>query len=225
MKRQSAKDEIISRVRNALVDVPPGELDSEIPRDYRTKASQSPRSSWRELFTARVREYRAKVTVTDEESLPSVIDSLCRREGVKRIVIAPGFPESWHPPARPEMTVVPELEQPLSHHDLDQCDAVLTSSALAVASTGTIILDGGAGQGRRALSLIPDFHICIVREDQITGDIPAAFDRLNPPTASDPRPITFISGPSATSDIELTRVEGVHGPRNLHVLLVTDSPK
>ena len=100
--------------------------------------------------------------------------------------------------------------------DLDRCDGVISGCAVAIALTGTIILDGGTAQGRRALTLLPDYHLCVVRADQIAGTVAEALTRLDPS-----RPQTWISGPSATSDIELNRVEGVHGPRNLAVLIVS----
>ena len=108
------------------------------------------------------------------------------------------------------------LVEPLSIDDLDQADGVLTGCAVAIADTGTIVLDGDEAQGRRALTLLPDYHLCVVRADQIAATVPEALRRLEPT-----RPLTFISGPSATSDIELNRVEGVHGPRTLEVLIVT----
>ena len=129
------------------------------------------------------------------------------------MVVPDGVPHDWLVADGVER--VPD-SPPLSSDDLDRIDAVLTGCALAIAETGTIVLDGGPDQGRRALTLVPDHHLCVVRADQVVDDVSAAVAALDPR-----RPLTWISGPSATSDIELRRVEGVHGPRHLYVLLVT----
>jgi L-lactate dehydrogenase complex protein LldG len=110
-------------------------------------------------------------------------------------------------------------DSPLSVPELDRLGGALTGCALGIAEVGAFVLDGGEGQGRRALSLVPDLHICVVREDQVVGLVPEAVRKLEEPVRAG-RPLTFVAGPSATSDIELDRVEGVHGPRVLHVILV-----
>ena len=115
------------------------------------------------------------------------------------------------------------LESPLTKAALDATDGVLTGSALAIAETGTVVLDAGLAQGRRILTLLPDYHLCVVREETIFDNVPSAIRALGADARENPRPLTLISGPSATSDIELSRVEGVHGPRTLDVLVVTTS--
>ena len=159
-------------------------------------------------------DYRASVRRVTDADLPAAIGAAMAAIPAHRIVVPSGIPPAWT--AVLAGAVVGD-EPPLAHRDLDAVDAVLTSCAVAIAETGTIVLDGGPGQGRRALSLLPDHHVCIVRAHQIVGDVPEALPRLDAR-----RPLTWISGPSATSDIELQRVEGVHGPRHLIVLIVED---
>jgi L-lactate dehydrogenase complex protein LldG len=185
----SAREEILGRIRTALGDASP----AEVPRDYRrTSTAADPVA----LFCERVSDYRATV----HRNL-DVLPQLC----TGRVLRAPGVELDDAPADSPE----------LSPTDLDEIDTALTGCALAIAETGTIVLDGGELSGRRALTLVPDHHVCIVRADQIVSGVPEAFERLQPG-----RPITFVSGPSATSDIELERVEGVHGPRRLDVVVV-----
>ena len=164
-----------------------------------------------ELFAERVADYRAVVHRVDAEGLAALIGrSLAARQST-RIAVPAGLDPSWLADANVEAV----LDDPqLSHDALDALDGVITSCAVAIAETGTIVLDAGPGQGRRALSLLPDYHLCVVLEQQIVGSVPEALERLDPR-----RPQTWISGPSATSDIELERVEGVHGPRNLEVVI------
>ncbi|MCE1178444.1 MAG: lactate utilization protein C [Micrococcales bacterium] len=157
-----------------------------------------------ELFAERVADYRAIV----ERCAAAGLEEAVRRAVAlaDSVLVAPGLPLDI-PGAR--------VDDGLTASALDIVDAVVTTAAVAIAETGTIVLDHGSGQGRRAITLVPDRHVCIVRADQVVDDVPDALERLDPR-----RPLTWISGPSATSDIELTRVEGVHGPRHLHVILV-----
>ena len=161
------------------------------------------------LFVERVEDYRAVVVRCRPDEVADRV-----REGLAdaaRVVVPAGFPDAWLPDGIDRVADEP----PLTAYDLDEIDAVVTTAALGIAVTGTIVLDHGPGQGRRALSLVPDRHVCVVSADQVVTDVPDAVRRLDPL-----RPLTWISGPSATSDIELDRVEGVHGPRNLHVIVV-----
>jgi L-lactate dehydrogenase complex protein LldG len=159
------------------------------------------------LFAERAADYQAVVSRVAEAD---IADAVARALTGTRYVVPDGVPAEWLPSGVELVRDAPAL----SAAELDATDGVITGCAVAIAETGTIILDHGPGQGRRALTLVPDFHLVVVRADQVAADLPDAFARLDPA-----RPHTLISGPSATSDIELIRVEGVHGPRTLHVLL------
>src|SRR5271165_3192247 len=148
--------------------------------------------------------------------LSQAISDACAARGVKRLVVPADLPDGWAPSG---LTLL--REPGLTNDILEHSDGVLTAAALGIAQTGTIVLDSGPGQGRRAITLLPDYHLCVIRDDQVVGLVPEAVSSLHTAAADSTRPITFISGPSATSDIELNRVEGVHGPRTLEVLLVT----
>ena len=202
----TARDEILGRVRAALADVPGGSPDDEpVPRDYRRTHHDGDLVA---LFAERVADYRAVVRSVSADGLAAAIaDELAGQ----RVVVPVDVPQTWT-----DGLDVRRDEPPLSVAELDAVDAVLTGCALGIAETGTIVLDAGTAQGRRALTLVPDRHVCVVRADQVVADVPGAVAALDPV-----RPLTWISGPSATSDIELQRVEGVHGPRTLIVLLVT----
>ncbi|HEX4760427.1 MAG TPA: lactate utilization protein C [Thermoleophilaceae bacterium] len=194
----SAREEMLGRIREALGAAP---VAPEIPRGYRIAgrvAGGTPELV--ELFCERVADYQATVARTDDERLQDAIVAACASRGSTRVVRAPGGDE-------------------LTPAELDDVDAAITGCALAIAETGTIVLDGGPDSGRRALTLVPDHHICVVRAEQVVADLPDAIERLAD-AAREGRPLTFVSGPSATSDIELERVEGVHGPRKLDVLVV-----
>lgn len=210
-----AKTDILHRIRNAL-----GERRSspEVPRDY-LRASEVSQEALLELFIERVTDYRAAVYRTTEATLKKTISEVCRLRGAETLVVPADLPESWLPPEVGFIRDDSLSNEPLSHEQLSRADGVLSGCALAIAETGTLVLDGGARQGRRALSLLPDLHLCVVFAGQIVGTVPEAVTALKDAAG---RPLTLISGPSATSDIELSRVEGVHGPRTLDILLVAE---
>jgi L-lactate dehydrogenase complex protein LldG len=185
-----------------------------VERAYR-RGSDEPSDTVVARFVERVADYRAEVERVAAASLREAVASACERHGARRLVAPEGVPGA----ARPDGVELLD-DDGLTHADLDSMDAVLTGCAAAIADTGTIVLDGGPDQGRRALTLVPDLHICIVPADRIVASVPEGTARVAAAVAQQHRPITLISGPSATSDIELRRVEGVHGPRRLVVLVV-----
>jgi L-lactate dehydrogenase complex protein LldG len=211
-----AREAMLDRIRTALRDVPPSERpeDVAVDRSYRM-VDPAPRVKLIEEFIERVSEYKAAVHRVAPVELPRAIAEACAARGVKQLVVPADLPQEWAPPG------VTLLREPgLTNEQLERSDGVLTGCAVGIAQTGTIVLDSGPGQGRRAITLLPDYHLCVVRDDQVVGLVPEAVARLRAAAGTPGRPITFISGPSATSDIELSRVEGVHGPRTLEVLMV-----
>jgi L-lactate dehydrogenase complex protein LldG len=213
----TARQEMLQRIRMALRDVPAGEQpqDVAVARDYR-RSETVPREEVVERFVERVAEYKVTVRRIEEDALPQAIAMACTERSVRRLVIPMDLPEHWLPGG----VELLRDDNTLTYEQLDTSDGVLTGCALGIAQTGTIVLDGGAHQGRRVITLLPDYHLCVVYEDQIVNLVPEAIARLGDAVLRQRRPITFISGPSATSDIELNRVEGVHGPRTLDVLVV-----
>jgi L-lactate dehydrogenase complex protein LldG len=213
-----AQDDILRRIKLALRDVPARERPEDVPvaRAYRQAGTAAPEELI-EHFVDRLVDYKARVRRVVEAELPAAIAAACADRGVRQLIAPADLPESWTPAA---IELLRDTGGGLSNEQLDQSDGVLTGCALGIAQTGTIVLDGGPAQGRRVLTLLPDYHLCVVRADQIVELVPEAIVRLGPAVRDERRPITMISGPSATSDIELNRVEGVHGPRTLEVLLV-----
>ena len=205
-----ARTEVLARIRSALG---PDPQVPEVTRGYRTSGEHGPGApELLDLLTDRLVDYKAGVTRCTADELPAAIaEVLSRNAPGRRLVVPPGLPEAWTAGAE-----VLRDTGSTSTAELDTVAGVVTACAVAVAETGTIVLDAGDDQGRRALSLVPDLHLCVVRADQVVQTVPEAVSRLEAT-----RPLTWISGPSATSDIELDRVEGVHGPRTLEVLLVT----
>ncbi|KUL27720.1 LutC/YkgG family protein [Actinoplanes awajinensis] len=193
----NSKDLILGRVRAALRDAP-GPV--EVPRDYR----RSFPAADLEVLVDRLVDYKAEVHRIGEDAIAATVGGLVGGA----VVVPEGLPLSW----RPQGALV---DDDLTPDRIAGAAAVLTAAAVAVAETGTIVLDASPDQGRRIISLLPDVHFVVLRAAQVVASVPEAVARLDPT-----RPLTWISGPSATSDIELNRVEGVHGPRHLHVLLL-----
>jgi L-lactate dehydrogenase complex protein LldG len=172
-----------------------------------------------QLFCERVADYRARVRTAAPDEVAAALAEVAASHGARRLVVPAGIPAPW----RPAGLGLVEDDGRLGARELEQFDGALTAAGLAIAETGTLVLDGGGDQGRRALTLLPDLHICVVPADRIVSDVPVAITALAEMMRSQPRPVTFISGPSATADIELRRVQGVHGPRRLEVVVI-DSP-
>ncbi|MGW5035288.1 LutC/YkgG family protein [Streptomyces nigra] len=208
----SARERILGRVRRALADVPPGE-DAPVERDYLREHGKRTVEETVDLLAENLADYRAIVHRTDSEELPYLIMRLLAQRGSQYVLVPPWLPPEWMSAADPTRVHDREVS---TARELDKVESVVTGCAVAIAETGTIVLDGSPDQGRRRITLVPDHHICVVRvPEQVVSSVPQALERLDPA-----RPLTWISGPSATSDIELDRVEGVHGPRTLEVVLL-----
>lgn len=200
----TAREQVLARIRSALG---PDPAIPAIPRQHR-QAGAPAEHDLLDLLTERLIDYRATVVRAAPDG---VADAVAEALGhARRIVVPAGLPTDWLPAG-----VQAVQDDGLTAEELDDLDAVVTGSALAIAATGTIVLDGSIDQGRRAITLVPDLHVCVVDADTVVASVPDGIATLDPH-----RPQTWISGPSATSDIELNRVEGVHGPRTLAVILV-----
>jgi L-lactate dehydrogenase complex protein LldG len=204
---EGARAEVLARIRAALRSG--GGAPAGIPRGYRTGTGMAT-PALIELLTERLHDYGTSVRRCPAGGVAQAVREALAERGARRVVLPPGLSLDGAGLHGVEFLA----DGGLSPETLDTTDGVITTAALAIAETGTIVLDGGPGQGRRALSLVPDYHLCILRASQIVGTVPQALSRLEPG-----RPCTWISGPSATSDIELDRVQGVHGPRTLEVIL------
>jgi len=215
----SARSEILGRVRHALEGVhgQPQETVT-VPRDYRTSGEHAPGApETLDLLVDRLVDYKAHVhRVASDADVAVTVATVLADAG--SVVVPPGLPTHWLSTlAKTTEVVTDDPAHPVATLDLDALGAVVTAARLAMADTGTIVLDGGPDQGRRAITLVPDVHVCVLRAEQVVQTVPEGVRLL----AEHPdRPQTWISGPSATSDIELSRVEGVHGPRTLHVVIV-----
>jgi L-lactate dehydrogenase complex protein LldG len=207
-----AKADILSRIRTALADAPQA---PDVPRAYR-RGSELTSEQIVDLLVDRLIHYKAGVSVVSAEELPGAVTELLA--SAESFVTPPGLADEYLGDlASDPRRLIDAPDHVLGVMELDSTSAVVTSSAVSVAESGTIILDGSPDQGRRAITLVPDHHVCLVPASSIEQLLPAALERLDTT-----RPLTWISGPSATSDIELERVEGVHGPRTLDVLIVKD---
>ncbi|MEU4365094.1 LUD domain-containing protein [Promicromonospora sp. NPDC023987] len=245
-----AKAEILSRIRAALGSDGDAGAPSQaaVPRGYRSAGEHAPGSdAVLDLLIDRLEDYKAHVHRATPEQVPELLARLVERpvteqsverhevgspgyrspdvlpttqqtDGRRSVVVPTGLDPAWLGGLGQVEVRTDSHDAPLSAAELDEVDTVVTASRVAVAETGTIVLDGGSDQGRRAISLVPDVHVCVVRAAQVVQTVPEAVRLLGTDPA---RPLTWISGPSATSDIELDRVEGVHGPRTLHVVLVS----
>ena len=208
----SARDEILARVRAAVAD---GAAPPPVTRSYRS-AVHPPDLAGEELLdllVERLVDYRALVRRSTTAMAAATVVAALTERGARRVAVPDGILPAGLDRLEPGIELVGD-DPPLTPAQLDGLDGVLTGCAVAIAETGTIVLDGGRGQGRRVLSLVPDYHLVVVTAAQVVAGVPEALARLDPT-----RPQTWISGPSATSDIELDRVEGVHGPRTLEVIV------
>jgi L-lactate dehydrogenase complex protein LldG len=202
----AAREQILARVRD-LTGPQPG-VPREVPRSYRAHTDDD-----LETFVARLDHYEAKTIRVPKIELDAVVRKALAARGAHQVVAPVGVPEAWLADVEPLRDT-----PPLDLNVLDASDGVVSTCAVAIAATGTIVLDGTEGMGRRALSLLPDYHLCVVRSEQIVSSLPEAIAQLDPRRA-----LTFVSGPSATVDIELVRVGGVHGPRTLEVIIAEAS--
>ena len=208
----SSRDTVLARIRTATAAT--ATQPDTIERAYLTAHVPEDPDSLVDLLAENLAEYRAQVHRCTEDQLPALLARLLSERGSRSVVVPPGLPPEWL--GHSAIRRLPDADGPLSVEELDAADSVVTGCLLAIAETGTIVLDAGDGQGRRALTLLPDHHVCVVRTPgQVVASLPRAMPLIDPR-----RPLTWISGPSATSDIELDRVEGVHGPRTLEVVLV-----
>jgi L-lactate dehydrogenase complex protein LldG len=215
-----AREVVLARIRAALCDVPADEQAAP-PTAFvlGDDGLEEPAFVLRSRFAARVEDYGARVTRVSvaPAAIRAAVAQACVRHGIRRLAVPGDVPVEWLPPGIELLADEPGA--PLSRATLDETGAVLTGCAGAIAQTGTIVLDGGPGQGRRALTLLADVHVCVVLVEQIVGDVSEALAAVGAVLGQTRRPVTLVSGPSATSDIELERVEGVHGPRRMEIVL------
>lgn len=215
-RKGNAKDEIFARIRKALSDV-----EETDPQDYPVEweyAQGTEMADPIDVFLERVEDYKAVVARVPADEIAALIVEHLVGMDVTSVVLPAGIDKAWRKAIEATDIEIRSDDPQLSNEELNSTDAVVTAAAVGIAETGTFVMDHRADQGRRALTLVPDRHICVVRADQIVTNVPEATARLKQ-SILDGQPLTWVSGPSATSDIELSRVEGVHGPRILHVFV------
>jgi L-lactate dehydrogenase complex protein LldG len=215
MDSSAARKEVMRRIRKAMGPSPDAAAVraewAAIDRGYRRSASRG-RDAVLELLEDRLRDYDAHVVRSDRADVAANVAAMLQQRGKQKMVIPKGLPAEWLPTGI--SFVVDERE---SATTLDSFDGVMTGATVAIAETGTVVLQDVAGQGRRAVTLVPDYHLCLVRVEDVVETVPEALERLHDTAGL---PTTFFSGPSATADIEMTRIKGVHGPRFLDVILI-----
>lgn len=206
----SSRRKILGRVRTGTRK---DESDyASLPRNYFRAGALDERGRFR-LMTERLREYGAEVAESSLEEMPSLMAHVLLKSGRHHFVVPPGLPAEWLSP-----NLSWKIDKNLAYEEIEHCGGVVTAASAGIADSGTIVLHHGAAEGRRVITLLPDFHLCVLLASQIVETLPGYFARFAQP----PRLATYISGPSATSDIEMTRIKGVHGPRSLSVILVRD---
>jgi L-lactate dehydrogenase complex protein LldG len=218
---------ILDRIR-AVTSRLANEPAVQVPRNYIRRGTLN-RTACIELMVKRLREYDAEVVETvPEDLIPCILDRL-KRSGKRKFTAAPGVPVEWaiRGTEGNKLVIKPgtafewKVDRKLTYEEIEECEGVLSAAFAGVADTGTIVLHHSTSEGRRVITLLPDWHLCVLKASQIVETLPEYFDRCtNPPVLA-----TYISGPSATADIEMTRVKGVHGPRFLNVILVHDEPQ
>ncbi|MDR1799839.1 MAG: lactate utilization protein C [Bifidobacteriaceae bacterium] len=214
----NARDEVLARIRSGLADVPAGSTpDGDVPVPW-VYEQPTEMPDVLERFVERCRDYKAVVERVAAGGVATAVAQHLTRAGVASVVLPAGLEAAWREAIVGAGVAVHSDDPPLSAAELDAIGGVVTAARVGIAETGTIVLDHAPDQGRRALSLVPDVHLCVIGADQVVSDVPQAVALLRPSVDAG-RPLTWISGPSATSDIELQRVEGVHGPRTLIILL------
>ena len=217
-KTDEARTEVLRRITAAIGGpdlLTPAEIEdarSHLPRAYRMRGTMET-TEVLALFEHRLLDYGACVERCSVAEIVPTLKGILERRAVRSMAVPSGFPRHWLPERLEFLNA-----DSLGHRDLDRCNSVLTGATLAIAETGTLVLQSVADQGRRAASLVPDYHLCVVLVADVVETVPEAFRRLE---GTNTLPTTFISGPSATADIEMTRIKGVHGPRFLDVLLVS----